>query len=267
MRTTLRATLLLVFLSVALSAGAQVSFQSVTLLFNETWTGNAYRQPYVNVTGSEGTPIDAHGGGGVRIALVQSLLYPGGTLTLDPRLTLGVRRYLLYPDGRVVPSQIEQATGATEDPNVAGIGSARVITIGLAIPIGFEAGIGSRAGISLAFSPTTVFRIRAGDVDGPEDASELNPMYSYFYGRLRWLRPELHLAFRADVSDYLSVVIRATSSVSIMDLAANISDPVLPWWDQFQAGGSVELALSPPFSGLFRETDTAPESTVNVRSD
>lgn len=236
--------LMLVFFSSA--AGAQVTFRSVTVLVGETWTGNAYVQPLYNVTGSEAAPIDFSVGAGARIDLVR--FSPGLALTLDPRLTLGARRYLLYPDGWVVPTQIETALGATEDPNEAGIGSARVLTVGLSVPVGLEMGLGERAALTMAVSPTTLYRIRAGRVAVQTDPSELDPMYAFFYGNLRWLRPELHLAVRVAVSDYLAFTIRALSSVSVLDLA----DPTLPWWDQLQAGGTVEFNLSPPFSGLLR---------------
>jgi hypothetical protein len=218
----------------------------------ETWTGNAYRQPYIDVTGSEATPVDLSVGAGVRMTLVR---FGPFALTLEPRVLAAARRYLLYPNGWVVPTQIETATGATEDPNEAGIGSARVLSLGLALPVGLEVGLGERVGLGLSISPTTVYRIRAGQVAVQTDASELNPMYTFFYGNLRWLRPELQLALRVDVSEALGFTVRAASSVSIMDLATPTFPALLPWWDQFQAGGSVELNLKPPFGALFRDRD------------
>ena len=57
MRRTLLSIIL--FLSLTISATAETGFQAITLHFGENWTGNAYRPPYVDATGSEGVPIDA----------------------------------------------------------------------------------------------------------------------------------------------------------------------------------------------------------------
>jgi hypothetical protein len=235
-------------LSFALCASAEPGFQSITLTFSETWTGNAFTPPDYAISGSEVFPIDTSIGGGARFNLVDPFLFASGALTVDPRLTLGTRYYLLYQSGWVVPTQDETALG--EDENLqAGYGSARVLTVSIAAPVGMEFGLGERAALTVGLSPTLVFRLRAGDaiaLDG--DKSNLNGMYPFFYGRLRWLRPELHLAGRFDVSEYLAFTIRATSSISILDMA----DPTFPWWDQFQAAGTLEFSLTPPLSGLFR---------------
>ena len=240
---------LILSLTIASAASAEPGFQSITLLFSETWTGNAYHLTY-DVTGSEGVPIDLSVGGGARFNLVDPFLFESGALTIDPRLVIGARYYLLYQSGWVVPTQQETSLG--EDENLAeGFGSARVLTFSVAAPVGLEVGLGESAALTVGFSPTLVFRVRAGDADYLNDISDLNAMYGFFYGRLRWLRPELHLAGRFDLSEYLSFTVRATSSVSILDLA----DPTLPWWDQFQVAGTFELSATPPLSGLFRKPE------------
>lgn len=240
---------LILSLTVASIASAEAGFQSATLLLSETWTGNAYHLTY-DVTGSEGMPIDLSVGGGARFNLVDPFLFESGALTVDPRLVVGARYYLLYQSGWVVPTQQETSLG--EDENLAeGFGSARVLTFSIVAPVGLEFGLGEKAALTVGFSPTLVFRIRAGDADYLNDISDLNGMYPFFYGRLRWLRPELHLAGRFDVSEYLAFAVRATSSISILDLA----DATLPWWDQLQVAATFELSATPPLSGLFRHPD------------
>jgi hypothetical protein len=241
------------FLTIALVATAEPGFQSITLTFSETWTGNAYLPPTYPVTGSEGTPIDVSVGGGARFNLVDPFLFKSGALTIDPRLTVGTRYYLLYQSGRVVPTQSETALGADENL-LEGFGSARVLTLSIIAPVGMEFGLGEKAALTVGFSPTMLFRIRAGDAVFLNDISDLSGMYPFFYGRLRWLRPELHLAGRFDVSEYLSFAVRLTSSISMLDMA----DPTLPWWDQLQVAGTFELSATPPLSGLFRNTDESP---------
>ncbi len=240
---------LILSLTIASAAWAETGFQSATLLFSETWTGNAYHLTY-DVTGSEGVPIDTSVGGGARFNLVDPFLFESGALTVDPRLVVGARYYLLYQSGWVVPTQRETSLGG--DENLAeGFGSARVLTFSVVAPVGLEIGLGERAAFTVGFSPTLVFRIRAGDADYLNDISDLNGMYPFFYDRLRWLRPELHLAGRFDLSEYLAFALRATSSISILDLA----DATLPWWDQFQIAATFELSVTPPLSGLFRHPD------------
>ncbi|MBU8914022.1 MAG: hypothetical protein KOO61_08375 [Spirochaetales bacterium] len=240
---------LILSLTITSAVGAEPGFQSITLLFSETWTGNAYHL-YNEATGSEGVPIDPTAGGGARFNLVDPFLFESGALTVDPRLVVGARRYLLYPSGWVVPTQLETSLGGTENLE-PGLGSARVLALTIAAPVGLEIGLGESAALTVGLSPTVVFRIRAGDADYLNDISDLNAMYPFFYGRLRWLRPELHLAGRFDLSEYLSFAIRATSSISILDLA----DATLPWWDQLQVAGTFELSATPPLSGLFRNPD------------
>ncbi|MEE8441209.1 MAG: hypothetical protein V3S41_05760, partial [Spirochaetia bacterium] len=247
-------------LTIASAAAAEPGFQSIALLFSETWTGNAYRQPYFDVTGSEGTPIDVSVGGGVRLNLVDPFLFDSVALTIDPRLVVGARRYLLYQSGWVVPASIETSLGADENL-VPGFGSARVMTFSVVAPLGLEIGLGQSAALTVGFSPTLVFRIRAGDADYLNDISDLNAMYPFFYGRLRWLRPELHLTGRFDISEYLAFAVRITSSVSILD-PADPTLPTLPWWDQLQVAGTFELSATPPFSGLFRDPDEGEPQTA-----
>lgn len=255
------AFLVLLFAATAVLS-AEPGFQSATLLFSEGWTGNAYRQPYYDVTGSEAVPFDVSVGGGVRFNLVDPFLFTTGALTVDPRLTLGARRYLLYASGQVVPTQTETSLGADES-GAPGLGSARVLAVTVAAPIGLEIGVGRRAAVTVGVSPTMVFRVRAGDADVLNDVSELNAMYPFFYGQLRWLRPEIHLSARFTVSDYLAFAIRATSSISMLDLA----NAALPWWDQFQVGGTFELSATPPFSGLFRSDTSSPGDESAPQTD
>jgi len=247
----------LLLFSIPAALAAEPGFQAITLFFGESWTGNAYTQPDYNVTGSEAGGIDPALGGGARFVLSEPFLFSFSALTIDPRVTLGLRRYLLYPSGRVVPTQIETALGATENLE-PGVGSARVLTTRIEAPVGIEISLGERAAVAVAISPTLVLRLRAGDAVYEDQASDLNPMYSFFYGRLRWLRPDFHLAFRFDVSDYLAFALRSSTSISILDLA----DSTLPWWDQFQTGVGLEVSLSPPFSGLVRQPEDNREITL-----
>ncbi len=240
---------LILALAITSAATADPGFQSFSLLFSETWTGNAYHLTY-DVTGSEGIPIDVSVGGGARFNLVDPFLFDSGALTIDPRLVIGARRYLLYQSGWVVPTQQETALGADENL-LPGFGSARVLTFSLVAPVGLEIGLSESATLTVGFSPTMVFRVRAGDGEFLSDKSDLGGMYPFFYGRLRWLRPELHLAGRFDLSEYLAFAVRVTSSVSVLDLA----DATLPWWDQLQVAGTFELSATPPLSGLFRNSD------------
>ena len=241
---------LVLLLALVPLAHADTGLQSITVLFSETWTGNAYRQPYFDVTGSEASPIDLSVGGGVRINLVDPFLFQAGALTIDPRFALGARRYLLYPSGRVVPTQLETSLGATETLE-PGLGSARVLTLSLIVPIGLEIELAEGAALTVGLSPTMLFRLRAGDADYLNEKSDLNGMYSFFYGRLRWLRPEFHVAGRFRVSDALSFAIRTTASLSMLDL----SDATLPWWDQLKIGAAFELSASAPFAAVFRNSE------------
>jgi hypothetical protein len=237
----------LLLLAVLTPAMAETSFQAITLQFGEVWTGNAYRQPYVDVTGSEGTPIDFVVGGGARFTLIESFLFESGALTMDPRLVLGVRRYLLFQNGRAVPADSITALGEDED-GLQGFGSARVLSATIGVPFALEIGAGDRIAVSLGFSPTLLLRFRAGDLEVLNERSDLNGMYRFFYEKARWLRPEVHLAGRFDLSEYFAFALRATWSFSIVD----IFDTTLPAWDQMQAAGILELCLTPPLSGLFR---------------
>ena len=127
MKRLIRAFAALIFaLTISSAAAAEPGFQSFSLLFSETWTGNAYHLTY-DVTGSEGMPIDMSVGGGARFNLVDPFLSESGALTIDPRLVIGARRYLLYQSEWVVPTQQETSLGADENL-VPGFGSARVLT-------------------------------------------------------------------------------------------------------------------------------------------
>lgn len=225
-------------------AAADPGFQSVTLLFNETWTGNAYVPD--GVTGSEPMPLDVHAGAGARFNLVDPFIFPAMALTVDPRLVLGARRFLLFESGRVVPTQLE--TGLGDENGLPGLGAARVMSVAVSSPVSVEFRLGEAVALSFGVSPTVLFRIRAGDPVFQNSIDDLAGMYTFFYGNLRWLRPEIHLATRFTLSDYFAFALRATSSVSILDIA----DPALPWWDQMQISGALEASLTPPFSGLFR---------------
>lgn len=249
-----RVSLCIVTVFCAAMVWAEPGFQSYTIVFGQRWTGNAYVPPDYNVTGSVGSPIDPAFGGGARFNLVDPFLFPSAALSIDPRMTISSRRFLLYPSGRVVPAPAETALG--EENNEAGIGSARVLTFRVEAPVGLEIGLGEKAALSFALSPTLMFRLRAGEAEFATAVTDLNPMYSFFYGRMRWLRPDFHLVFRYDVSDYLAFALRSSTSVSILDMA----DATLPWWDQFQTGILLDLSLTPPLSGLFR----APEETREI---
>jgi hypothetical protein len=234
----------------AAPAFTETGFQSITVLASETWTGNAYRPPYMDVTGSETSPIDLSLGAGARLNLVAPLFSERLALSVDPRLALSARRYLLYSSGRVVPAPQETALGADENLE-PGLGSARVLTFALAAPLGIEVGITESVALTIGVSPTMLFRVRAGAVEFLNDKSDLNGMYSFFYGRMRWLRPELHIAARFDLSQSVAFAVRTTASVSMLDL----SDSTLPWWDLLKVSGALELCASPPLRAAFRQPD------------
>jgi len=251
-----RRLVLLVLTFLPVLAVAEPGFQSITVLFGESWTGNAYVPPDYNVTGSETGALDPAFGGGVRFNLVDPFLFGSGALTIEPRLILSARRYLLYPSLQVVPTQRETALGAED--LVPGLGSARIMTFRIEAPVGLQIGMGERAALSVALSPSLVFRLRAGDAEYATAISDLNPMYAFFYGHLRWFRPDGQISFRYDVSENLSFTVRSSTSLSIWDMV----DSTLPWWDQFQTGVSLELDLVPPLSGLFRTPEGNREITL-----
>jgi len=275
------APLFALFLSVT-GIAAGVELESITVGFTEAWTGNGYVPTPddpggvydFQVTGSEAMPIDPFLVAGVRLTLVDGLLAERNLLSLTPTLQLGVRRYLLYSNGWVVPTQKETALGDDED-NEPGLGSARVVTMRVSSPVSYEVGFANGSALVIGISPTLVFRIRAGDLEVQSAPSDLAPMYSFFYGSLRFLMPEAHLAYRFRLSDFLKASVFADYGVSILDLFG--PESILPAYDQMRAQVGIRLELVPPFSGLFRDTEpqvdlprldeNAPEADTPAGSD
>ncbi|MFW5688706.1 MAG: hypothetical protein ACOC3H_01360 [bacterium] len=251
-RRLLVSILVLAFVPTALFG---LGLEAITLGFAEAWTGNGY-VPTPNdpggeydfpVTGSEPTPIDPFGSIGVRIGVLNAF-DSGGVLTISPALEIGWRRYLLYASGRVVPAQIETALG--DEDNVAGIGSADVLTLRVPIPIGFEFRFGDQA-LLMSISPTWQFRFPLAGFEIAEETGNLSGMTEFFMSNLRFLMPELALGYRFSMSDYLDATIRATAGVSVLDLM----DTSLPWYDQMRVSLGVELGFRPPFGGIARERE------------
>ena len=241
----------LLLLILPLSAFA-LGFEAVTLGFSQAWTGNAYVPnpggAYdFDVTGSEPTPIDAFGTAGVRFGLVDGFLAQNAVLSVSPSLAVGARRYVLFESGIVAPAQIETATGA--EANTLGRGSARVVTLRLAIPVAYEYRFSGGDAIFMSISPTGAFRIVAGATAIRDEETDLSGMYAFFYDRLRYLMPELSLGYRFAMSDALEATIHATIGVSVLDIFAN---ETMPWYDQTRIAVGIDLGLRPPFGGLAR---------------
>lgn len=234
-----------------------LSVDALLIGLSQAWTGNGYVPtpddpggPYdFPVTGSEAMPIDPFLGFGTRLVLLETTAITGA-LTLSPQLQVGWRYYLLYASGRVVPSQIEAAAGA--EGEVPGVGSARVVSVRLPLPIGYELRIADAHALSIAVSPTFVFRIPAGDVAPRDEAPDLSGMWGFFYDRMRFLMPELVLSYRFAMSEYLEAALFATYGVSPLDL----TDTRLPWYDQMRIAAGVELGLRPPLAGLARRRES-----------
>ncbi len=260
---------ILLALVLALRVVPALSVDAVLLGFSQAWTGNGYVPtpddpdgPYnFAVTGSEAMPIDPFLGFGTRIVLLETTAV-SGALTWSPTVQVGWRYYLLYASGHVVPSQIEAAAGAEGD--VPGIASARVVSVRLPLPIGYEVRMADAHAFSVALSPTFVFRIPAGDVAGGDEDPDLSNMWSFFYDRTRFLMPELVLSYRFAMSEYLEASLFATYGVSPLDL----TDTRLPWYDQMRIAAGIELGLRPPFAGLARPREPRlPEGVEPFPSD
>ena len=240
----------LLFLAVAIRV---VAVEAVTIGVVNAWTGNAYvprpgepGSPYdFDVTGSEAVPVDAFGSVGLRWRFGSQ---PAGlfAVTFSPALQFSTRYYLLYASGRVVPSQIEAAAGAEGD--VPGIGSARVATFRIPVPLGAEVRFAGGHALVLQFSPTLVLRVLAGDVTLADEGGDVSGMYRFFYDRLRFLMPEATVGYRFSLSDSVETALHAGIGVSIQDLV----DTSLPWYDQTRIAVGIDFAVRPPFDGLMR---------------
>lgn len=235
----------LFLVTLPLTGAAALAFEAATLGYGQAWTGNAYVPPQFEVTGSEAMPIDGFARMGARLSLVEGFIVERAVLSVHPALGIGLRYYLLYASGRVVPTQIETATGWDGE---LGLGAARFLTLRLQLPLAFEYRLAGGAALLLGVSPTTVFRIRAGHVEKQSEDTDLSGFGTYFYGSLRFLMPELTLAARFGVSDYLDSTVHATWGVSILDL----TDPVLPSWHEMRVEIGMTIGLKPTIEGLFR---------------
>ena len=221
---------------------------------SQAWTGNAYVTGRAGVegtiTGSEEMPIDGFWAVGARIALLDELLAANAVLTFTPGLEFGLRNYVLFESGRVVPTQVETATGAED--NQLGRGSARILTIRLPLAVAYELRFGGGHAFLMALSPTGVFRIPAGHVVRRDDDDDLSDLYGHFYSGVRFLMPELSLGYRFPVSDSFDVTIRLDYGASITD----VFDPALEVWNGMRAALGVRLGFRLPFVGLLRERES-----------
>lgn len=242
-------------LLIAIAAGVSaLGFEALTIGFAEAWIGNAYvpnpgGEYDFDVTGSEPVPIDPFARAGARIGLVDGFIASRAVLAVNPTLELGWRRYVLFDSGRVAPAQIETATGKEGD--VLGVGSARVLTLRLQLPLAYDVRFDNGNALSMTISPTGVFRIPVGQVELRDEEANLSGMYSFFYDRMRYLMPELSLGYRFRMSDYLETAIHVTYGVSVLDLL----DTTLPWYDQTRLAIGIDLGLIPPFGGLGRDRE------------
>ncbi|MFW5689186.1 MAG: hypothetical protein ACOC1U_06375 [Spirochaetota bacterium] len=264
-RRALAALLLFTTVSLILPAGAgALGFEALTVGLSEAWTGNGTTTTASGeaITGSETTPIDPYLRLGARIGLLDGLLASGAVVAVEPRLEFGARRYLLLEDGRVVPTQIETATGGAGQ--TLQLGSARVVTLRLPLPVAYELRFLERHAAFMSISPTFVFRIVAGEEARREDVTSLAGMYSYFYGAGRFVMPELALGYRFGVSDFVEATVRATWGVSVAD----VLDPVTPWWHENRIAITVDMGFRPPFGGALRERErTLPEGVEPFPGD
>lgn len=247
-----RRLLAALFLTLMPFSAFALGFEALTLGFSEAWTGNAYVPnpggAYdFDVTGSEPMPVDAFGTAGVRFGLLDGLLARNAVLSVSPSLAVGARRYVLFESGIVAPAQIETATGSEAD--TLGRGSARVVTVRLAVPVAYEYRFSGGDAVYMSLSPTAVARIVAGAAATRDEDTDLSGMYTFFYDRLRYLMPELSLGYRFAMSDALEATIHATAGVSVLDLFAN---DAMPWYDQTRIAVGIDLGLRPPFGGLAR---------------
>jgi len=255
------------FLSIAVAVSG-LGFEALTIGFAEAWIGNGYvptpddpgGEYDFDVTGSEPVPIDPFARVGARFGLVDGFIASRAVLAVNPTLAVGWRRYLLFDSGRVVPAQIETAAGAEGD--VLGVGSARVLTLRLQLPLAYDLRFDNGNALSMAISPTGVFRIPAGQVELPDEDADLSGMYSFFYGSMRYLMPELSVGYRFRMSDYLETAIHATYGVSVLDLL----DASLPWYDQTRLAIGIDLGLIPPFGGLGRDREAEQELPEGIEA-
>ncbi|TVQ23891.1 MAG: hypothetical protein EA382_09140 [Spirochaetaceae bacterium] len=221
---------------------------------SQAWTGNAYLTglPGVEgtITGSEAMPIDGFWSVGARVALLDELLSSNAVLSFTPALEFGLGYYVLFESGRVVPTQIETATGAED--NQLGRGAARILTIRLPLMIAYELRFAGGHTILMGLSPTGVFRVPAGHVERRDDDDDLSDLYGHFYRGARFLMPEVGLGYRFPVSDFFDVTIRADVGASIVDMM----DPDLAVWNGMRAALGVRLGFRLPFAGLLRERES-----------
>ena len=230
-----RALTALVLLAMFPAAAPAIDIESVTFGISHAWTGNGYVPtpndpggPYdFAVTGSEASALDPFVGVGMRVRLTGSH-DSMGVVTLAPSLEVGRRPYLLFASGRVVPTQIESAAG--NEDGTPGIGSAQVTTLRVPLRIGYELRPGGRHALSLAVSPTLVFRIAPGDLPGMRD---------FFFSGLRFLMPEVAAAYRVSLGDRLETTFHATYGVSIGDLL----DTTLPPYDQMRIAAGIDIGI------------------------
>ena len=250
-----RLTTILLLLMLPVAAFT-LGFEALTLGFSQAWTGNGYVPtpdepggPYdFDVTGSEPTPIDPFVSFGARFVLIERFLGPSA-LSSSPAIQIGWRYYVLFDSGRVAPAQIETATGA--EGTTLGLGSSRVLTVRIPVPIAYEVRFAGGSAAYMSISPTATFRLPAGDVVTRDEDTNLAGMYGFFYSRMRFLMPEFSLGYRFAMSESLEATIHATYGVSVLD----VIDETLPWYDQTRLAVGIDLGLRPPVSGLGRRRE------------
>lgn len=237
-----------------LAAGSALGVELDSLLIggSEVLTVNRYNRPWaddllraltpeddteVRITGSEGVPLDVWVSGGARL-LMAELREGQFTVTFEPTLGLSVREYLLYPSGRVVPTQSE--TGLGDEMGEPGRGVRRVLTAAVGVPwyIGYQ--IVPRYGVALGLSLTTLWRIPVGTLTGDPAG-----LVGYFYREARFFMPEVQLVNRIEVTEALGFDVRTTVGFPVFHLWDGNQ---LPFWDQARFGLGIDLRLKLPLS-------------------
>lgn len=241
---------------------------SITVGGGELWTVNRYNLPWaesvlqalapdrdVTLTGSAGVPIDPEATAGVRFAVAQ--LRDGAfPVSFEPSLGLSARNYLLYPSGRVVPTQVETELG--DEMGQPGVGRQRLLTATVRIPwyIGYQ--IVPRYGVAFGVSLSTLWRIPFFD-----NAGEPRGVAGYFYENARFFMPELILLNRIEVTDALGADIVASAMLPVYHIWDGNQ---LPFFDQAKVGIGVQLRVRLPLSQLLPEAEPT-QSQVDQQAD
>lgn len=249
--------LIALFLSTAKPAAFELD--SLTISGGEHWTINRYNEPWAHevllslapegteettLVGSEGAPIDPHFGVGARFH-VADLRQGRFVVSFEPLVELSAREYLLYPSGRVVPTQIETALG--DEMGQPGLGVKRVASVAVKIPWYLELRLADRIGLAFGLSPTTIWRIPFGTITGDPAG-----LVRYFYRSARFLMPEILLLSRFEINEALSFDLMSSMMIPVYHIWDG--DP-LPFSDQWKIGASLGLRAALPLSQLRKSDD------------